>query len=212
MKLIICRHGQTDYNAQKRLQGHLETELNEIGLSQAMLVSEHLKDLEFDHAFASPQKRCKATANEIMKYHSDNKLVFRDELKEIDVGIYTGMTPKEIDKKFPGRWSERVDNKYDFKHKNGESYKEVDENRVQPLLKEFREKYSSRTILLITHQGTGRLILGSLLGYSPEEKMKINFPNDCIYFVDYLPHKTIVKHYRAETNEWGEGCLQRHKQ
>jgi len=211
MKLIICRHGQTDFNVQRRLQGHLETELNENGLNQAKLVSEYLKDLEFDYAFSSPQKRCKATANEIMKHHKDKELVFRDELKEIDVGIYMGMTAEEIDEQFPNKWSERVNNKYDFKHKDGESYKGVDENRVQPLLKEFREKYSSRTILIVTHQGTGKLIIGNLFGLNGDEKMNIMIPNDCVYTIDYLPHKTVSNYIRIETGEEGEGWIKRNE-
>ena len=209
MKLILCRHGETDFNTQKRLQGKLETELNERGVKQARLVAERLESDEFDCAFSSPQDRCRQTASEIMRFHQKTKMVFRNELREIDLGKYTGMNPEEIEEKFPGEWGKRVDSKYEFLHEGGESYKGVDEKRVKPLLKEFREKYSSRTILVVTHQGIGRLIIGNLLGLAPGQKMKIDFPNECIYFIEYRPHKTEIMYCLAEEGIEGKGWLEK---
>src|SRR3989344_3023119 len=209
MKLILCRHSETDFNTQKRLQGKLETELNERGVKQARLVAEKLESEGFDYAFSSPQERCRQTASGIMRFHPKTKMVFRNELREIDLGKYTGMNPGEIEEKFPGEWGKRVDSKYEFLHEGGESYKGVDEKRVQPLLKEFREKYSSRTILVVTHQGIGRLIIGNLLGLAPGQKMKIDFPNECIYFIDYRPHKTEIMYCLAEEGIEGKGWLEK---
>ena len=207
MRMIICRHGETDFNGQKRLQGILETAINSHGQEQARLVAQKLKGEEFDYVFSSPLLRCRQTVEEIMKFHSGQKIIYRDELKEIDLGKYSGMDKHEIEEKFPGDWAERVDNKYEFVHEGGESYKQVDELRVRPLLNEFREKYSSRKILVVTHGGTCRLLLGNMLGLATKEKMNIELPNDCIYFVDYLPHKTKVHFYLAQTGINGEGHL-----
>ena len=206
MKLILCRHGETQYNIERRLQGKMETELNEHGKAQAKLVGERLGKIEFDHAFSSPRKRCTQTAKEIMKYHKCG-LELREEISEVDLGIYTGMDRHEIEEKYPGNWAQRVDNKYEFEHKGGESYKEVDQNRVAPFLQELREKYSARTILGVTHAGVGRLIVGSMLGLGPEEKMHIEFPNECIYFIEYRPHKTVVEYELVESGMKGKGYI-----
>ena len=210
MRIILCRHGETDYNAERRLQGKLETGLNANGLKQAKLVANLLKKEKFDAIFCSTQKRCRMTAKEIMKFHK-NKVNFRDGIREVDLGIYSGMNHKEIEEKFPGKWSQRVDNKYDFHHKGGESYKSADETRVQPLLEELKEKYSSRAVLVITHQGIGILILGNLLGLPKEKVNDISIPNDTVYYIDYLPHKTEVKYVKSSTMETGFGCLMRSK-
>ena len=119
------------------------------------------------------------------------------------------MDKGEIEKKFPGDWAKRDDNKYDFRHESGESYREVDENRVRPLLNEFREKYSSRKLLVITHQGTARLVIGNLLGLSPEEKMLVDFPNNCVYRVSYLPHKTEITYSLVGLGESDKGYIKR---
>ncbi len=206
MRIILCRHGETDFNVQKRLQGILDTEINGRGRKQARLVAQRLKGKEIEYAFSSPLKRCRETAKEIMKFHKA-KLVFRPDLREIDLGIYAGMDRDEIDHKYPEIWARRVDNKYSFHHEGGESYRDMDEKRVRPLLKEFSEKYSSRKILIVTHMGFGRLLIGNLLGLGPNEKMNVEFPNDCIYFINYLPHKTEVKYFLAESGKAGEGCL-----
>lgn len=206
MKLIVCRHGETDFNVQKRLQGKMETKLNWHGRKQAKLIAARLKSEDFEHAFSSTRARCRQTANEIMKFHKCN-LELREELSEVDLGIYTGMNREEIEEKFPGHWAERVDNKYNFKHKGGESYKEVDEKRVAKFLQELREKYSARTVLIVTHAGTGRLVIGSMLGLTPDEKMHFEFPNECVYFVEYRPHKTVVGYELVESNKKGQGFL-----
>jgi broad specificity phosphatase PhoE len=209
MELVLCRHGETDYNAQKRLQGWLETPINENGKKQAHAVSEAIKNEDFYAAFCSPQKRCRMTAEIILKNHPGLRVEYRDELKEVNVGIYSGMNHSEIEKKFPGKWAERVDSKYDFFHENGESYKSVDESRVKSFLNELQEKYSSRKILIITHQGLGDLIIGSMLGFSGQEKLGISIPNDCIYFVEYRPHKTVVSHFLAQSKKRGSGWLEK---
>lgn len=209
MKLVLSRHGETDFNVEKRLQGtRINHEINEHGKEQAALVAEKLKDYNFDHIFSSPLIRCKDTVEIIAKKH-DNKIEFRKELEEVNLGIFSGMNAVEIEEKYPGKWRERVDSKYDFDHYDGESYESVDKTRIASFLKEIKEKYSSRTILIVTHMGIARLIIGSLLGLNGKEKMEINMPNSCIYFIDYLPHKTKIEYYLTETNETGEGYLKK---
>ncbi len=207
MHLTICRHGETDFNVQHRLQGWMETSINAHGRRQAKLLAKRLGKEEFDYAFCSPLRRTRETFAEVMKCHKEVPVQFRDELREIHLGIYTGMDRQGIDRKYPGHWSTRVDNKYDFHHEGGESYKSVDVGRVESLLQEFREKYSSRRVLVMTHQGTAKLLIGSMLGIPPDEKMRLDMPNDCIYFIEYKPHKTEVKYELLESGKKGDGIL-----
>tara|TARA_Y100000310_G_scaffold345709_1_gene468599 strand:+ start:2868 stop:3509 length:642 start_codon:yes stop_codon:yes gene_type:complete len=209
MKLILCRHGQTDFNIQRRYQGLAQTPLNEAGFQQAKRVAEKLKEEELDAAFSSPLKRAVQTAEEIVKPHKNLKLILRDELTELDYGHLSEKTPEEIEAENPGIWAKREENKYDFDHLGGETFRNADEKRVKPLLKEFQEKYSSRTILAVSHGGVGRLILGNLLGLEPKEKMLIDIPNDCIYYVNYRPHKTEIKYFLVDSGKEGKGYLTR---
>ncbi|MCK5762727.1 MAG: histidine phosphatase family protein, partial [Clostridiales bacterium] len=62
MKLYFIRHGETDYNKENRLQGGLDTKLNDIGKEQALKASEEIVDLEIDVIISSPQRRAVDTA------------------------------------------------------------------------------------------------------------------------------------------------------
>ena len=62
MKLYIIRHGETDWNKEKRLQGQSDTQLNEYGIELARITGEALKDVHFDYIFSSPLKRAYKTA------------------------------------------------------------------------------------------------------------------------------------------------------
>ncbi|MCR4335929.1 MAG: histidine phosphatase family protein, partial [archaeon] len=199
--------GQTDFNVQKRYQGLSQTPLNENGLRQAKKIAEILKNEDFDAAFSSPLKRAVQTAKEIVKPHKNLKLILREELRELDYGHLSGKTPNEIEIENPGTWAKREKNKYDFDHLGGETFRDADEKRVKPLLKEFQEKYSSRTILAVSHGGLGRLIIGNLLGLEPKEKMIIDIPNDCIYYINYRPHKTEVNYFLVDSKKEGNGYL-----
>lgn len=99
MKLYIIRHGETDWNKQKKLQGQSDTELNDYGIELARITGEALKDVHFDYIFSSPLKRAYRTAELI---RGDRKLAIKtdDRLKEIGFGVNEGVPAELISKDF----------------------------------------------------------------------------------------------------------------
>ena len=95
MKLYIIRHGETDWNKQRRLQGQSDTELNEYGIKLAEITGKALKDVSFDHIFSSPLKRAYRTA-EIIRGERTVPIVTDDRLKEIGFGINEGVNSELI--------------------------------------------------------------------------------------------------------------------
>lgn len=95
MKLYIIRHGETDWNKQRRLQGQSNTELNEYGIELAEITGKALKDVSFDHIFSSPLKRAYRTA-EIIRGERTVPIVTDDRLKEIGFGINEGVNSELI--------------------------------------------------------------------------------------------------------------------
>lgn len=95
MKLYIIRHGETDWNKQKRLQGQSDTELNEYGIELAEITGTALKDVSFDHIFSSPLKRAYRTA-EIIRGDRTVPIITDDRLKEIGFGINEGVRSELI--------------------------------------------------------------------------------------------------------------------
>lgn len=99
--VILVRHGETFYNAQKRPQGFLDIKLNENGLKQAKLLAKSLKDYPIDVFIASPLNRAYVTTETVAKMHNMKIAYTDDRLKEINFGDWAGLTPEEQISKFP---------------------------------------------------------------------------------------------------------------
>lgn len=90
MKLYIIRHGETDWNKLKKVQGHADIPLNEYGRSLARQTAEGMKDIPLDLAYTSPLQRARETA-EILLCGRNIPLLVEEDIKEINFGSYEGM-------------------------------------------------------------------------------------------------------------------------
>jgi probable phosphoglycerate mutase len=82
VRIYIVRHGETEENKQKIIQGQLDTQLNSEGEKQADLVAKALGDVPFDVCYSSDLKRATSTAERILVYHSGVKLETPPALRE----------------------------------------------------------------------------------------------------------------------------------
>lgn len=98
MKVYVIRHGSTDWNAEKRLQGNSNTKLNEKGREQARKTSEAFKDIDFKYIFSSPLDRAYETAC-ILKRDRNIEVIKDDRLIEMGFGVDEGVT---FEKRTPG--------------------------------------------------------------------------------------------------------------
>lgn len=85
MKLYLIRHGETEWNHLRKMQGQMDIPLNEYGIELAEKTAEGMKDIRFDRIFASPLVRAKKTA-EIIAQNSGVMVETDDRLKEINFG------------------------------------------------------------------------------------------------------------------------------
>ncbi|CEP19200.1 hypothetical protein [Parasitella parasitica] len=87
LQVTLVRHGNTDANNERWLQGHVDTDLNENGLSQAACCGKRLHTASYDHVYCSDLKRCKQTASAILAHHSPNiSIDYIPMLRERDFG------------------------------------------------------------------------------------------------------------------------------
>lgn len=99
-KLILVRHGETDWNSVRRIQGGgSDTPLNETGKQQAENLAIRLRDERIQAIYSSPQQRALHTAQAIARYHNLEVTVLRD-LREIEVGELEGKTRAEVGLRF----------------------------------------------------------------------------------------------------------------
>ena len=95
-EFIVVRHGETAWNAQGRIQGHLDSPLNEEGLAQALLVGDRLAREPFAHLYSSDLGRALQTAQPIAD-HSGRPARIDARLRERNLGVFQGLTGAECE-------------------------------------------------------------------------------------------------------------------
>lgn len=150
MKIYVVRHGQTNSNVERIIDGcRRDSSLNEIGIAQAGLARELLKDVKFDAIICSPLVRTRQTAD-ILNINNA-PIIYDDRLLERDAGEFTG-------KSLEGFNMSTYWNYYD-----NTEYVEVEDirvffRRIYDYLDYLKIKYLDKTILLVTHGGVTKVI------------------------------------------------------
>lgn len=145
MNIIIVRHGQTDFNLERKLQGITDNKLNDTGKEQALITKEKLKNEKIDLIICSPLIRAKQTAN-IINEEKKLDIIYDDRLIERNFGEFEGEYIKNYN--VDEFWSYNTNKKY-IKAENVRDFL----NRVYNLLDEIKEKYKGKNILLVAHAG-----------------------------------------------------------
>ena len=170
MNIWITRHGQTNWNTMKKLQGQTDIELNETGMKQAKVTANLVKNEKIDLIITSPLKRASETARIINE--SFNVPIIKDErLMERNFGKCEGTTKddrKDLKRIYPEINDVWNYNK-DINFNDMETMKEFC-NRIYEFLDETIRKYKDKNILIVTHGGTSVVIKCYFMKY-PLEKL-----------------------------------------
>lgn len=160
--LYIVRHGQTEWNIQKRMKGHQDSSLSELGELQAKWLHEKLGNIYFDTIYASSSLRTVRTA-EIIRGNREKPIIASDKFKEINLGKWEGQIQENVEKEDPERFQSFWKTPHLFKGNNGESFVDV-QNRVLPELKEIIDNQVGANILVVTHTVVVKTIMSHFEG------------------------------------------------
>jgi len=149
MRLILARHGQTDWNSQFRIQGQSDIPLNSNGIRQAEMLALRLKDEPVDAIFTSPLRRASNTAEAIGQFHkvAVEKL---DDLKELDTGELDGLYYPDIKTKYPEFSQVWINDAASARLPGGESLPEL-QNRVWACIDDIRQKCYDLNVVMVSH-------------------------------------------------------------
>ena len=145
MRIFVTRHGQTEWNVLKKVQGRRDLSLNEKGIEQARKTQEKLKDIDFDLIICSPLKRTKETAD-IINEEKKKPIIYSHEIIERDFGEFEGLKTSEFD--FESFWSYKDNNLYESAENIRECF-----SRIYKFLDNLKDKYPNKKILIVTHGG-----------------------------------------------------------
>lgn len=143
--IYVTRHGQTDWNVQKKVMGKCDQPLNEKGIEQAQIVRDNLINTNIDLIICSPLLRAKQTAI-IISENRNIEIIYDDRISERDFGEFEGLTTNDF--AFLSYWDYYKNEKY-TKAENIQKFFE----RIYGFLDEYVEKYSDKDILIVGHGG-----------------------------------------------------------
>ena len=169
-KFYLVRHGETEWNAAKRLQGQTDVPLSRVGHRQARDVADHLADIEFDAAYASDLSRALETARTILGEQSKPvSLVVHKGLREISDGVYEGWSIATAAEADP-RTTQSLDGQtpvLDYAPPKGESIRQVF-LRQKEVASKLKADGTRHRILVVGHGWALRLLAASLLDRGAE--------------------------------------------
>lgn len=184
-RILLVRHGETEWNRQKRFQGQIDVPLNNNGHAQARRVSEFLAKVKIDKAFSSPMLRPKDTALEILSKHPQIKLELFDELKEISHGLWEGKFEHEIEAEFAGQlaiWQSQPER---VQMPEGENLQQV-WDRVAIVWQKIVESVpAGETALVVAHDAVNKALLCLLFDLTPEQFWVFKQGNGGVSVIDY---------------------------
>jgi probable phosphoglycerate mutase len=198
IRVVLWRHGQTDWNVENRFQGHSDIPLNKVGHYQASEAAKVLAALRPDRIISSDLIRAQETAAPLAGL-TDIKVEINPNLRETDGGLWEGKLASEnraTHGELFANWYEGGDEPAGV---TGERRSDVAKRAVAVIEKETTN--FSGTIVFVTHGGTVRSVLGSILKLPIAQWGVIGgLSNACWSILELTKHHTGSKWYLAEHN------------
>tara|TARA_Y100001968_G_scaffold89236_1_gene80313 strand:+ start:28764 stop:30095 length:1332 start_codon:yes stop_codon:yes gene_type:complete len=183
-RLILVRHGETDWNLQGRFQGQIDIPLNQNGKKQAKAAGEFLKNIKINKAYSSSLSRPKETAQIILESHPGVRLKLKEKLIEIGHGLWEGKLNSEIESDWPEMLQDWQNSPETVQMPEGESIQEVWQRSVHCWEEISTEIEPNQTALVVAHDAVNKTILCNLLGLKPSNIWMIKQGNGGITIVD----------------------------
>jgi len=162
-RIVLVRHGETEWNAQRKHIGSTDLELNEKGKAQAKAVANALEEFSFTAVYSSTLKRCFQTAETIANSHN-LKIKSDAGLNEIDFGEWEGLTWNDIKTGYPNLYRRWLREDRNFQMPGGERWQAFKE-RVFRVFKKILEENAEGTIAIVGHGGSLKVILCEILKF-----------------------------------------------
>ena len=193
MKVYLIRHGETDWNSVRKLQGQTDIRLNDYGIELAKLTAEGLKDVDFDLIYSSPLIRAVETA-QIIKGDRELEIHTDDRIKEINFGECEGIIiPRRKDGPINPIWQFEFDTEHYIPAEGGETFAQMFErtsdffdNVIMPL----EGRYNN--VMIVGHGCMNRTILNRILGTPLNDFWDISLDNCSVSIIEIADGKASV--------------------
>ncbi len=185
-RLLLIRHGETDWNRAGKFQGQIDVPLNDNGRKQGSLAAEFLKTVPIEFAFTSTMLRPKETAQIILQHHPQVELHEDADLREISHGLWEGKFESEIESEYPGELERWRDEPESVQMPEGENLTGVSARATAAWQKLLQQVGNRNQIgIVVAHDATNKTLLCHLLGLGLADFWKIKQGNGAVTVIDY---------------------------
>lgn len=152
MELHLIRHGQTNWNEERRSQGQSESVLTELGVQQAKTLGEKISDIEFDEIYCSSSVRTRQTAEHAFAGQPElhQNIVYLDSFREIFLGPWEGVLYDDIEKEDPESYQHFWQQPHLFAVEGAETFLEM-QNRAVLQIQEIGKAQLGKKIAVVSH-------------------------------------------------------------
>jgi len=191
-RLILARHGETEWNVSEVFRGRRDVALNEIGIRQAELLGDYLADLAIEAVYSSPLERALDTAKCVARHHGLD-VTIADGLVDFDYGAWEGLTHLEVKERYRGLYDRWLKEPHLVRMPDGESLGEVRE-RARCIMEGAVSAHSG-TVVLVSHRVVNKVLVCAMLGLDNSRFWDIKQDLGGITVFDHEgDHFTLIKH------------------
>ena len=192
-RLYIVRHGETEWNAQGRIQGHTDVDLSDHGRQQARAIAQRLSGVNFDVIYSSDLSRSRETA-QIILGQRPTSLHSTDRLREFHKGVFEGLTVHEYMRRYPDQYQASLVNDLDFAPTGGETIRQTSA-RMAGFVSDLKKRHQDETVLVVGHGGSLRSAVVAIMDFPLEANWKLNMYNCSLSVFDIYPDNAVMLLY-----------------
>ena len=182
-RFCLVRHGETDWNGEKRIQGQIDIDLNRAGLAQARAVAEGLRGQPFAAVYSSDLLRAWNTA-QIAMAGRQITVSPAPTLRERHFGVLQGVTSLEASERHPDVHRHHQARTPDYDYETGESLI-VFAARVMAGLEVLAARHVGQNVLAFTHGGVLDVVYRAAMGRALDERRDFSLPNAAFNWLEY---------------------------
>jgi alpha-ribazole phosphatase len=191
-RIYLIRHGEVEGAGIPRYNGHADVALSERGVAQYHELKGRFAGVNITACYTSDLTRT-STGAEILAGHLGVDTMRERNLRELNIGIWEGMTWQELMEKYPAEWQARLDDIVNYRVPEGENLLDL-RQRVIPVIERIVARHQGEEVLVVGHGGVNRVILLEAIGAPLSALFNIEQNYCCLNVIDYFADgKTVVK-------------------
>ncbi len=200
-RIHLVRHGESEWNILKKIQGHANAPLTTKGLKQAEQVAKKFKNMDIDVVYSSDLDRARITAETIASYSSVD-LHVREDLREMNFGVWETMLFSEVQEKYPKQFEQWMKEPEYLNIDEGENLESL-QFRMNRVLDDIIGVNEGKDILIVSHGTALKTMLLTLLDIPLTNYKNLAMDNVSHSIIEIRDYNNVLKLYN-DTSHLGE--------